>query len=83
MDKSTIHQACMTKPVKGKKYQGTEHIFNTKQLSEEEKAECSSKYRVLNQAGVGLFDHFLTNSDELWVLFIPRYITRVYFFFFL
>ena len=77
MDKASIHQACMTKPVKGQKYQGTEHVFNTTQLSEEEKAECSSKYRVLNQAGVGLFDHFLTSSDELWVLFIPRYITRV------
>ena len=31
-----------------------------------------SKYRVLNQAGVGLFDYYLENSQELWVLFIDR-----------
>jgi hypothetical protein len=78
MDKATIHQANRTQRVPGKKYQGTEHVFNTDQMSEQEEAECASKYRVLNQAGVGLFDHFLTTSDELWVLFIPRYITRVW-----
>jgi len=38
----------------------------------------TSKYRVLNQAGVGLFDYFLTQSDELWVLFTPRYLKRVW-----
>lgn len=78
MDKATIHQANKTRRVTGKKYMGTEHVFSTDKMSEQEEAECTSKYRVLNQAGVGLFDHYLTTSDELWVLFIPRYITRVW-----
>ena len=41
-------------------------------MSEQQKANQTSEYRVLNQAGVSLFDHFLTQSDELWVLFIER-----------
>ena len=40
-------------------------------------AKETSKYRVLNQAGVGLFDYYLENSQELWVLFIDRYVHRV------
>lgn len=78
MDKATIHQANVTKRVPGKPYMGTEHEACFATLEEPEKAERTSKYRVLNQAGVGLFDHFLTQSQELWVLFIPRYITRVW-----
>eukprot|EP00967_Tisochrysis_lutea_P056563 scaffold71471_cov27-Tisochrysis_lutea.AAC.1 len=80
MDKATIHQANLTERVPGKKYAGTKHVFvaNIEKMSEAEKAESTSKYRVLNQAGVGLFDHFLKTSDELWVLFIPRYIERVW-----
>lgn len=78
MDKATIHQANRTKRALGKPYTGTEHEVNRDTLKEPEAAERTSKYRVLNQAGVGLFDHFLTQSQELWVLFIPRYITRVW-----
>lgn len=37
-----------------------------------------SKYRPLNSAGVGLFAHFLDISDEMWVLFTERYITRIW-----
>uniref|UniRef100_A0A7S3I4X0 Uncharacterized protein n=1 Tax=Favella ehrenbergii TaxID=182087 RepID=A0A7S3I4X0_9SPIT len=82
MDKATIHQADTTEPA-GQPYQGTVHkcsftIPGFRDMSEAEKAERTSKYRVLNQAGVGLFDHFLTNSSELWVLFVPRYIERVW-----
>ena len=49
-----------------------------KRAAREKKRAAMSKYNVLNQCGVGLFDHFLEQSDELWVLFIDRYLERIW-----
>jgi len=75
MDKATVHQANLQD---GNGTTGFKFVPPNVKMSDAERAQQTSKYRVLNQAGVGLFDHFLTSSDELWVLFIDRYMTRVW-----
>ena len=74
MDKATIHQANLEDA-------NGEFTFvdpdASRRMSEEDRLRQTSKYRVLNQAGVGLFDYYLENSQELWVLFIDRYVHRV------
>ena len=32
----------------------------------------------LNQAGIALFQYYLQNAKELWILFTPEYLTRVW-----
>ena len=72
---ATVHQANLQD---GDGSAGFKFVPPNVKMSDAERAQQTSKYRVLNQAGVGLFDHFLTSSDELWVLFIDRYMTRVW-----
>eukprot|EP00965_Chrysotila_dentata_P199218 6179246-Pleurochrysis_carterae.AAC.1 len=80
-DKATIHQANL---VAGAEPKGIEPVpptgfkFVPGPMTDEQVTQQTSDLRCLNQAGVGLFDHFLKSSDELWVLFIPRYIERVW-----
>ena len=32
----------------------------------------------LNQAGIALFPYYLEKAKELWILFTPEYLTRVW-----
>ena len=34
--------------------------------------------RCLNQAGIALFPHYLKKASQLWILFTPEYLTRVW-----
>ena len=83
VDKATVHQANLRaggepagsepNPPSGFKF-----VPPNQQISAAQRAAQTSEYRVLNQAGVSLFVHFLEQSDELWVLFTDRYIHRAW-----
>jgi len=80
MDKATIHQANLKagEEPKGKEPTPPSGFKFVPPGSGVVPANQTSEYRVLNQAGVGLFDYFLNESDELWILFTERYIERVW-----
>jgi len=91
MDKAVVHQANfvdtgnapMGEVIKGTGFKYLDFFKDIKAINDAGKGPeilypQISKYRPLNSAGVGLFAHFLDISDEMWVLFTERYITRIW-----